>query len=48
MLATDGTVTREPVALSRLLVLGTEGHCIGSHSLLLVYLTLEADSNDKV
>jgi len=38
MLATGGTVTYEPVALSRLLVLGTEGHCVGSHSLLLVYL----------
>jgi hypothetical protein len=37
MLAAGGTVTREPVALSRL-VLGTEGHCVGSHSLLLVYL----------
>jgi hypothetical protein len=38
MLATGGIVTREPVALSRLLVLGTEGHCVDSHSLLLVYL----------
>lgn len=31
-------MTCDPVALSRLLVLATEGHCVGSLSLLLVYL----------
>jgi len=33
MLATGGTVTHDPVALSRLLVLATEDHCVGSLSL---------------
>jgi hypothetical protein len=38
MTSTGGTLTLEPVAVSVLLVLGTEDHCVDSHSVLLIYI----------
>jgi hypothetical protein len=38
MISTGGIVTLEPVAVSRLLVLGTEGHFVDSHGLLVLCL----------